>query len=972
MDASQISAAQALVDSHLRRHDDDVAAAFDELVRQHPQLQIWRDMEDVDTDCGLDATVVANDQSPPTDSSQQPTNRFRIVRFHDEGGLGQVFEAVDEELHRKVAVKEIQQRFVDDPGNRHRFEREAQITGGLEHPGIVPVYGMGRHQDGRPYYAMRFIRGRSLRDVIAEFHATDWSSHLAGERTVQLRRLLSKFLDVCQAVHYAHRRGIIHRDIKPANVMIGKYGETLVVDWGLARRVDVVDGTSYDMPDEGTLNLVEEEGSVHTMAGRAVGSPLYMSPEQARGQHELVGPPSDIYSLGAMLFSILTNQPPAKAATRQLVIDKVLRGEIRRARDLNKQVAKSLDAICAKALAFAAEDRYATVADLADDLERYLADEPVSAYRESLSESAWRYVRNHRSRVVTVAATMMVGAIATVAWLWVQRANENKRTAEARRQTMGSFVHGLVTEVPDRAGDQSYFVDYLANVNKALGEQYLSASDRDYDAVVHAALVSFVSGAYLKVGLYAEAAQFLSPHLAILRERSEPTLETTALMDHLAHAYDRSGQSAKAIQLLREEIEIRRRLNADPQYTLKAMQHLGMVYGSLDDDRNAIPLWRNFLQQRIDAGASPALIATAKSRLANALRKACQYQESIFLYEDVVGQRLEQYGPNDRRSISAKNAMATAYRDAGHLSEALRQHRALHATAKQHLGDREKNTIKVLRARVETELIAATPSESLQLAQQLSEVRESLFTDPAHGDRIEAARLLSQAELRVGQPETALKRLAANKQIATHRHQFLVRRDLAFALMQLERYSEALVECNAALESVTQYYAAGGANWLELKMWRAAIQSALGEHRRADEDILDAIQCADEFPGGLRVLDGVALRLARVRLLLVADEIDEAVAQSEEVRGRIARLPERQHFELWLQALDGQRAYLRGDTQQAVAQWEAVVEALPGTIAGIPLRVRQTTVPWIERLVTHFESAGDTAAAASWRARLPQ
>ncbi len=228
--------------------------------------------------------------------------RFRILRPHARGGLGAVFVALDCELHREVALKQILEKHADDSASRQRFVAEAEITGGLEHPGIVPVYGLGTDSGGRPYYAMRFIKGESLKDAIARFHAT---SDDAGIRTLELRRLLHRFLDVCNAVEYAHSRGVIHRDLKPANIIVGKHGETLVVDWGLAKAVGRADPTI----GEQTL-APSSSGSSDTLPGSALGTPAFMSPEQASGDLKRIGPQSDVYSLGATLYCLLTGKPP--------------------------------------------------------------------------------------------------------------------------------------------------------------------------------------------------------------------------------------------------------------------------------------------------------------------------------------------------------------------------------------------------------------------------------------------------------------------------------------------------------------------------------------------------------------------------------------------------------------------------------------------------------------------------------------
>ncbi len=177
--------------------------------------------------------------------------RFLRLREHAKGGMGEVFVAHDVELNREVALKEIQDRYVDRPEARTRFLREAEITGKLEHPGVVPVYGLGSYPDGRPFYAMRFIRGESMQEAIDRFHKADEQPRRdPSERSLALRDLLGRFVAVCNTVAYAHARAAIHRDLKPANVMLGEYGESLVVDWGLARLLDRFDGepTTVERP----------------------------------------------------------------------------------------------------------------------------------------------------------------------------------------------------------------------------------------------------------------------------------------------------------------------------------------------------------------------------------------------------------------------------------------------------------------------------------------------------------------------------------------------------------------------------------------------------------------------------------------------------------------------------------------------------------------------------------------------------
>jgi hypothetical protein len=284
---------EAVVHRHVLNHGGDPQRSLAAVSSIRSARQELEQIADPDLQASL-AHVAARppgaDLSSTTDySAGTPTSsglRFRVLRPHARGGLGEVFVARDEELHREVALKQIQAQR-DDPPSRARFLLEAEVTGGLEHPGVVPVYGLGTHPDGRPFYAMRLVKGDSLKDAIRAFHAADGPGRDPGQRRLALRQLLGRFVAVCNAVAYAHSRGVLHRDLKPGNVMLGPYGETLVVDWGLAKVVGRPAGG--DGASEGTLRPPSAEGSAPTQVGAAVGTPPYMSPEPAAGKIEELG-----------------------------------------------------------------------------------------------------------------------------------------------------------------------------------------------------------------------------------------------------------------------------------------------------------------------------------------------------------------------------------------------------------------------------------------------------------------------------------------------------------------------------------------------------------------------------------------------------------------------------------------------------------------------------------------------------------
>ncbi|WP_218575185.1 serine/threonine-protein kinase [Limnoglobus roseus] len=414
--------------------------------------------------------------SGPGRSDAVALKRYTVLKEHAKGGMGQVSIAVDEELDREVALKEIQPRYAFDRSVAARFLLEARVTGRLEHPGIVPVYGLNRHPDGRPYYAMRFISGESLQDAVQAFHKADTPDRDPHARALALRQLLTRFVDVCNTIAYSHSRGILHRDLKPANVMLGGFGETLVVDWGLAKDTTVspkkvvttdstqiipalaserpvmplppppvVEGPAPSEADIVTKTQVQvrpamslagppaEDSGELTEVGKAMGTPAFMAPEQADGRWDDVGMLADIYSLGATLYAILSGKAPFRGDTQD-ILNKVRRGEPTPIHEHKPNVPPALTAICHKAMALRPQDRYATALDLAGDVDRWMADEPVSVYREPWTARVTRWARRHRNLVFGSLAVLLTALVAiTVGYFQVNA--EQKRTEAEKKKT---------------------------------------------------------------------------------------------------------------------------------------------------------------------------------------------------------------------------------------------------------------------------------------------------------------------------------------------------------------------------------------------------------------------------------------------------------------------------------------------------------------------------------------------------------
>ena len=279
------------------------------------------------------------------------STKYTYVKELGRGGMGAVYLAEDRELNRLVAVKVLNTPDITDD-LRRRMIREAQIIAGLEHPGIVPVHDVGTLPDGRIFYAMKYVRGLRLDEYAAQ--------------GASLRDRLRKFQAVCDAVAFAHAHGVIHRDLKPQNIMIGSFGEVLVLDWGVAKVQPQID-TDF------SVLITEAHGTV-------IGTRDYMAPEQARGEIDKVDERADVYSLGAVLHFLLAEEKATKTAK----------------------------AICSKAMATTPESRYASASELSADIARLLDSEPVSAYRENVFEKISRWVSKNRFLVLLILAYLLM------------------------------------------------------------------------------------------------------------------------------------------------------------------------------------------------------------------------------------------------------------------------------------------------------------------------------------------------------------------------------------------------------------------------------------------------------------------------------------------------------------------------------------------------------------------------------------
>jgi len=430
--------------------------------------------------------ALTSDDPEVWDRFLQDVQRFGpdFARFLDQGevargGMGSIHRVKDQSLRRTLAMKILLAR--EDPGDPSRanaslgrFLEEAQVTSQLDHPGIVPVHDIGLDDAARVYFTMKLVKGEDLRSVfdrVQDPNDDGWNE----------TRALNTLLRVCEAMAYAHEKGVIHRDLKPGNVMVGRHGETYVMDWGLAKVLGQEDHKDLRLRPVQSSSLIRSErkdaanetpdSPLVTMDGDVVGTPSFMAPEQADGRIEEMGPHSDVYALGAMLYQLLTGATPyvdsgARMSAR-MILARVQSGPPRPLHELRRDVPPELSAICEKAMARSIPDRYATMLELSIDLRAYLENRVVAAYESGAIAELRKWVVRNQGITTTAAAALLL--IAALSGWFVVNLRSERNVAKANEQT--------ALEERDRADARTAEFDQLAGVvllNEAqLAEQEL-------------------------------------------------------------------------------------------------------------------------------------------------------------------------------------------------------------------------------------------------------------------------------------------------------------------------------------------------------------------------------------------------------------------------------------------------------------------------------------------------------------------
>ena len=469
-----------------------------------------------------------------------PEASVRYVRrsLIAEGGMGSVYEAWQDGMGREVALKEI--RGGADGDSLRRFFAEARVTGRLEHPNIVPVHEIGHHSDGTPFYTMKYVRGETLADILRRLRMENEDA----SASYPLAALLTIFQKVCDAISFAHSRGVIHRDLKPENIMVGDHGEVLVMDWGVAK----VLGQTEDSGMGGT-----DSNAGSTLSGSLIGTPAYMAPEQARGEVDALDARTDVFALGRILFELLFLQPPVSGGSIHEVLDKVRNGEcdpppvVHSAHLPGNRPPESLLAVSRRAMAHEPAGRYGSVQELQQEITAYQGGFATSAQNADLFTQIRLFTGRHKAVVGAVAASLVLLLIMAVVFVTGVVKERNRAVAAEAEERKGRLeIERLWSEVS--AGEKE-----MALKNLELDRKN-SDLLRQYDE--KAAALAMAEERLARLMAAGDEARAVGEAVPALQEGYD-TLEKqlAEAWAELSRAYAREGQLVNALESARRATE---------------------------------------------------------------------------------------------------------------------------------------------------------------------------------------------------------------------------------------------------------------------------------------------------------------------------------------------------------------------------------------------------------------------------------
>ncbi len=863
-------------------------------------------------------------------------SRYTLEGEIARGGMGAILAVYDEDLRRRLAMKVI----LDDaggaatsggskvdPSRLARFLEEAQVTGQLDHPGIVPVHELGLDAGGHVYFTMRLVHGRNLEAVfqLVPSGAEGWTT----------TRALGVLLKVCESMAYAHSKGVVHRDLKPANVMVGQFGEVYVMDWGLAHVRDHTDRHDVRLRRErpenkGRIEVDRREDSVgaegenlYTLDGDVVGTPAYMSPEQALGKLAEIGAASDVYSFGAMLYRLLTGVAPHAAEGEALspfvVLERLLAGPPTPIEALAPAAPAELVAICEKAMAREPLQRYPNMLALAEDLRAFLEGRVVAAFETGTLAETRKWVRRNRALAGALAAAVLALVAGLAASLVLgRRASASAVLAEQRRsaaevsaqaaqrearitEEVNSFLNQdlLSAVAPEFEGADVTVREVLDRAALRLGARFQD------EPAVEAALRDTIGSAYSKLGLYEPARTHLERALALRRAHEGTRAETTFRTElELANVLTQLGRFDQAIAAYEETLaKTRATLGPESEASLSAMSDLGIV-----------------------------------------LEKAGRFDQARPLFEQALEIERRVLGVDHDITLSTEGNLAILDQDEGRLAEAERGFRHVFESRRARDGERRPETLTALSNLSIVLKELGRVDEAEDLARQALVLARDVY-GPEHPATSRMEGNLGVLVWQRSRPQEAEELLADALRIARasygeeHPATLQLRDQLAGVRLDLGRALDSLAEFTAVLEVERRVLGVRHPQTLETLNRLALAYSSLERYDEAEpmqRELIDSYRevLGADHPATLVALENLAnLLFSRGALRAAEGLVREVLAARRRVLGAEHPDVAKTTFNL------GMVLEAEGDGAGALAQFEQALELMrAGSNPGDPLK----------------------------------
>ena len=839
---------------------------------------------------------------------------FRILAPIGEGAMGIVYEAEQERPQRRVALKIVRPGMVPADVLR-RFELEYEFLGRLHHPGIAQIYQAGIEETGygpQPYFAMELVRGRRLDEYVRT-------------KRPGLRERLVLVAAIADAVQHAHHRGIIHRDLKPANILVTEAGEPKVLDFGIAR------AAAHD----GVM-------TAHTFAGEVLGTLSYMSPEQVAGDASGLDTRSDVYALGVILYEVLAERPPydldrkSFAEAARIIHDE----EPTRLRSVTRVVPADVETIVAKALEKEKERRYSSAAELADDIRRFLRDEPITARPPSAAYQVRKYARRHKAIVAGIVASLLALLVGVVATSWQSvRATRAERVAQARardaetEKAKAEAVTRFLTETlaavdPAQARGRDVSVREALDAAAAKIDGGAMAGQPEVEAAVRHA----IGTTYASLGLLDAAEKQLLASLDLQQRNGATPLQRSDTHGQLVDLFYAKGKTEAAIEHGREALRLRREsLGEKRPEVATALDNLGAVLMSRGDMTEAEPLLRQALAIRRELlPADDPQLAVSLNNLGFLTWRKGSLQEAEAMYRESLDIDRRKLGPDHPEVPTKLLNIAIVYRDQGR------------------------------------------PEEGEPLAREAVAIRRKVLGNqhPQLADAIDTLAGLLEDRGRNAEAETLLREALAIAQQAhgeVSRSTARIQHNLGWLLCKEGAYADAEPLLRTASINIPKTY---GPAYRGGRMAMANLAhnlNGLGDYRAAETTARASIETYRNAPTDRMIVTAL---IALGQSLVGQRRQVEAVPLLREALTSVEQYPQARYpwFKGEAQSALGAAVAATGDAAEGERLMLAGYESMRDLPSTPPTRHRAA----VGRLVSFYTATGRAAEAAPWRRRLQE